>query len=450
MQNLQLSARQIMMICQQLKMAMDQDDTDMENKLMSQLKAIADDVVTNDKSWQRFIPYVTAIKGIYDVYESRSDYFNGCELAIESLLELTPLAEYINQEKPASMITLHLDMALWPMHQMHMSLVRQNVEHDISPITLLADLLHQNSHNLSQINPSNPLVGGLSRHITELDELGLVGTCGDMNLDLYPCIVLLRDLWEEAKSKYRDYNSNQSMYYTLQDDELLLKMLMDYAVRFGLPRNIQLNEKIDDMISAPLYKGLKEIINYDKILSDFYDIEPFNNAFSFARSFYNFSYYYEEYCKYRNISPSALSTLYIDEALPNCLSTKVLQLHEEAKQCFLSLDSAIGVQRKVLVEKFDNDEAMLDMAEISDEYLQPLITSMVEMNIEKEGVLIFNRDLTFKALKYEDESIADSINQVIENLKQCNLLTEVPSHYTEKDIKSILKDIQYPVGGVKF
>ena len=93
MENLQLNARQIMMTCQQLKIASAQNDAAMENKIMKQLKSLADDVVTNDKSWSRFIPYVTAIKAIYDVYEQRSDLFNSCEIAIESLQMMAPLAE---------------------------------------------------------------------------------------------------------------------------------------------------------------------------------------------------------------------------------------------------------------------------------------------------------------------------------------------------------------------
>ena len=76
MGNLQLSARQIQMMCQQLKVAMAQNDVVMENKVMEQLKTIADDVVANENSWRRLIPYVIAIKAIYDVYEKRADYFS--------------------------------------------------------------------------------------------------------------------------------------------------------------------------------------------------------------------------------------------------------------------------------------------------------------------------------------------------------------------------------------
>lgn len=198
-----------MMICQQLKIASAQNNTAMEDNVIKQLKSLADDIVTNDNSWSRFIPYVTAIQAIYDVYEKRSDLFGCSELAIDSLLEMMPLTKYTNQEEPSSMLTLHLDLALYPMYQMHIIMVSQNIEHDISPVTLLADLLKDNVHNLSQINPSNPLVDALYRHVCELEKAGMTGTCGDMELDLDPCIVLLRDFWKEAKSKYQTYSDSQ-------------------------------------------------------------------------------------------------------------------------------------------------------------------------------------------------------------------------------------------------
>lgn len=444
MGNLQLSARQIQMMCQQLKVAMAQNDVVMENKVMEQLKTIADDVVANENSWRRLIPYVIAIKAIYDVYEKRADYFSRCELAIESLVEMSSLEEYINQEEYASMVTLHLDMALYPMYQMHMNLVRQNIEHDTKALTLLADLLNQHMHNLIQINPSNDLISGLFTHVKELDELGLIDANWDMSIDdLYPYIILLRDYWDESKSIYLSSGNNcQSLFNERSDEDSVLMPIM-FPLRFGIPNDIALNESIDDMILSPLYEGLNEIIDYDKIISDLDPQESICNGFSFARAFLNFSYYYEQYCNNNHITPSILSTLYIDEAIPYCQSTRATQLLEEAKQCFFSLANTIGIELDELTEMINNDDMMLDMAESSDEHLQPLIISLVEMNIETEGILIFNRNLTLKALAFEDEAIAVGINQFVERLQQYNLLTEEPPHYSEHDIKCIFNNIQY-------
>lgn len=443
MVNLQMSARQIMMMCQQLKMASAQNDTAMEDNIIEQLKSLADDIVTNDDSWSRFVPYVTAIKAIYDVYEKRSDLYSCCELAIESLMEMTPLTRYINQEKPASMLTLHLDLALYPMYQMHGIMASQNIEHDISPITLLADLLKDNVHNLSQINPSNPLVNGLYRHVCELDNAGLTGTCGDMDLQLYPCIVLLNDFWKEAKSKYQTYsNSRNTTIDDIVNMELLRKLMsFSNSGRFGISDSKELDEKTIDMILQPIYENVQEAIDYDKLLSDFDNLESISNGFSFARAFYNFTYYYTEFCNYRGITPFNLSTLYIDDAVPYCSSLRVVQLHDEAKRCFISLADTLGLSKDELIEKLENDDAMLDMAVISDEHLQPLIISMVETNIEAEGVILANRGMALKALNFEDNAIADDVNNFVNILSQHKFLKEIPSRFTEQYIHSVFQGI---------
>lgn len=443
MENLQLNARQIMMTCQQLKIASAQNDAAMENKIMKQLKSLADDVVTNDKSWSRFIPYVTAIKAIYDVYEQRSDLFNSCEIAIESLQMMAPLAEYINQEKPASMLTSHLDLALYPMYQMHLKMVSQSIEHDISPITLLADLLKANAHNLSQINPKNPLVEGLYRHVNELEKAGMTGLCGDMELSLYPCIILLGDLWDESKSKYQANHDSQSSVSSNEDFSEMFEILMGCSGRFGIPNNVELDDKIVDMILSPIYESIKSAIDYDNIISDFSTQNPLSNGFSFARAFYNFSYFYTEYCNNRGIVPSTLSQLYIDEAVPYCPSSIAVQLHEEALSCFLSLAETMGLSKDELIEKVRNDDAMLDMAEVSDEYLQPVIISLVETNIEAEGVVLFNRGMALKAMKFDDKIIADEVNDFIQSMNQRKYLKEMPPLFTEHDITAVFREVHY-------
>ena len=435
MADLKLMGRQVVMLQKQLELAEHQNNEEQQQNILEKMKEMGDRALEEDDRLDRFVVYIVAIKAIYEYYHARQDYVRAGNIAVESLVKMAPLVPYLEQERPATMIAQHLNYATWAVLELERDDIDNGTvsEAQAELTELLAELFAQSVENVRRIRPSSPIVPVLSNLVGKLDDAGITGQtdCILQQMDSY--LQRIENLWVQVKP------FDPSVLDSLMSDELIQMLAgtndMNRRLLYsdGSERDA---EHIDPVIRA-LFARLYQAIDYDRLQVYVAENGSDSKGFSFFRTFINFAYAYRLYSQEWGLPPSEFDDFTLDMAMPYCLQATVDNFHQTARRYFLEMRNTYGEFQQILTEQLDNDDAMLNAAEMAGENLQLMIISLVEMNIEAEGLKIDNEELYLRVLGKKDDEVTQMLNLQVEEMRRIGCLPSSFAPYTTDEVTAI-------------